>query len=175
MVKGKKRLQTRVLHKTSQLKTLTRSIGRQNYCSIARQAMMVPRIHQKVLGILAKDIQKELTKICAKKNQSILRSSSPECLRSFTWDALLAELDTYAPNLKAVLRGAVHVKRRIRPLIGRKKPAKSHRPSEEAILCVCAAIILKHKNIHMNLMQRIVSLIITQWSCFKAGNFSHAL
>ena len=40
------------------------------------------------------------------------------------------------------------------------KGRKSWRPSEEAVVGVCAAIMLRNQNVHMNLLQRIVSLIL---------------
>ena len=46
------------------------------------------------------------------------------------------------------------MKRRVS--VGQKK----YRPDDDVILCVCAAILLKHRNIHMNKLQRIVSLIL---------------
>ena len=113
--------------------------------------MKISQVHGKVLGILATDMQKKLTKVCAK---SILQNSSPESLKSFSWDGLIAELDSHAPTLTTILRGAVQVKRRVS--VGQKK----NRSDDDVVLCVCSAILLKHRNIHMNKLQRIVSLIL---------------
>ena len=154
---GKKKLRTRVLHRSSKLKCLARSIGRLNYRSVARQAMKVPKIRAKVMVILAADIQKELTIMCAKKRKSILHGATPESVKSFSWGILLSELDTFAPTFTKVLRGIVQVKRRVRIA---NKGRKSWRPSEEAVVGVCAAIMLRNRNVHMNLLQRIVSLIL---------------
>lgn len=154
---GKRKLQTRVVHKSSNLKTLVKSVGRLNYASVARQAMKVTKIRSKVLPILAATIQKELTQMCARKNKSVLRDTTPKSVKSFSWKTLLCELGTHAPIFTQVLRGIMQVKRRIRTTKPRKK---SSRPSEEAVVGVCAAIMLRHRNVHMNLLQRIVSLIL---------------
>ena len=158
---GKRKLQTRVVHRSSKLKTLTRSIGRLNYGSIARQAMKVEKIRSKVLTILALTIQKELTEICAKKNLSLFRDAAPDSVKSFSWGALIAELENRAPIFTQVLRGIVQVKRRTRvSRTPRKKGKKPSRPSDEAIIGVCAAVMLRHRNVHMNLVQRIISLVL---------------
>ena len=60
--------------------------------------MKVPKIRAKVMVILAADIQKELTIMCAKKRKSILRGATPESVKSFSWGTLLSELDTFAPT-----------------------------------------------------------------------------
>lgn len=159
-MKGGKKLQTRVLHKPSGLKPMVRGIGRLNYGSVARQAMKVNRIRSKILTILATDIQKELTQMCARKHKSVFRNATPEYLKSFTWDTLLLELDSRAPIFSRVLRGIIQVKCRIRNRTPQKKGRKCSRSSEEAVLGVCAAIMLRHRNVHMNLLQRIVSLIL---------------
>lgn len=156
MVKGKQ-LKTRVIHKKSSLKPLTRSIGRMKYNSIAKQALRVSKVRSKVLSLLAQDIQKELGNICSKKNWSILRDSSVSTLMSFTWDTLISELSVHAPTFLEVLRGIVRVKHRVR---GKKARARTSKPRENAVVGICAAIMLKNKNIHMNLFQKIVSLIL---------------
>ena len=73
------------------------------------------------------------------KSKSILCESTPEVLKSYTWDAVLSELNTHAPTLIQVLRGIVQVKCRVRS----STLQKERRPSEKAVLGVCDAIILK--------------------------------
>ena len=167
---GKRKLQTRVVHRSSKLKTLTRSIGRLNYGSIARQAMKVEKIRSKVLTILALTIQKELTEICAKKNPSLFRDAAPDSVKSFSWGALIAELENCAPIFTQVLRGIVQVKRRTRVS---RTPRKKGNPSDEAIIGVCAAVMLRHRNVHMNLVQRIISLVLHNGHASKQVLQSH--
>ena len=66
LVKGKTDSRTHPIPRSSGLKTLARSVGRQNRPSIARQAMRDPKIKKMVLNILEKDVQKELTKMSSK-------------------------------------------------------------------------------------------------------------
>lgn len=123
--------------------------------------MKVAKIRHEVLKVLAADVQRELTRVTARNTKSLFRDSSLESVQSFSWDAAATELETQAPLLTAVLRGIVCVKRRVRVRkLRRRKKQASHRPSDTAVLCICAAIMLRHRNVHMNMLQRIVSLIL---------------
>ncbi len=84
-------------------------------------------------------------------------------MKSFTWDALLTELDVHAPTFIQVLKGIVQVKRRLRLQVALKKKRRTYKPSEKAVLGVCASIVLKH-------MQRIVSLILHDGHASKEVN-----
>lgn len=162
-MKGKTDSRTHPIPRSSGLKTLARSVGRQNRPSIARQAMRDPKIKKMVLNILEKDVQKELTKMSSKSTNSCLRQRHLEALDSFSWDSLLSELQLNAPTLYRVLQGCVSVKRRERVMKkgGRKgMVARSYRPSNSAILGVCAALLLRHRNHNMNVVQRIISIIL---------------
>ena len=127
-----------MIHKSTQLKSLAQSIGRLSYSSVARQTMKVDRVRKRVIEIIAADINPCL----AKQSKSVLRNPTAESLINFTWEKLLSELDTCAPTFMHILRGIVQVKRRER------KPVKRvYRPSEKAVLGVCAAIMLKNRSV----------------------------
>ena len=74
----------------------------------------------------------------------------------------------YAPTFLRVLKGCTDVKRHQRAIAIRGKgkastnegPVKTVTSSHPTILCDCAAILLQHKNTHMNLMQRVLSLLL---------------
>ncbi len=166
---GSSRSQTHVVTRASGLKTLTRSIGRKNRASIARQVMRDPKTKEKVLGILATHVQKEMTTMCSRKTGSILRSAAPEDLKSFSWDTIVAEAQTRAPTLFQILKGTVEVKRRVtwskskttsKPGEKGQPKVRSCRPTQAAVIGVCSAVLLRHKNTHMNLLQKVVSLLL---------------
>ncbi len=164
---GRKTLQTTVITRKSGLKTLARSVGRKSRPSIARQVMRDRVIREKVLEILTKDIQKEMTTMCAKKTSSVLRNPSPKAVKTFSWEAVVSEVQAYAPTLFQFLKGTVHVKRRVSrkqkkalEKSSRKQKHKTNRPSEVEIIGVCAAVLLRSRNLHMNLLQKMVSLIL---------------
>ena len=74
-----------------------------------------------------------------KQKNLILRNTTPNNLKLFTWNKLIFELDTPAPTFIRVLRVMIQVRHTARPAV------KSYCPSEMAILGVCAAIFLKTK------------------------------
>ena len=118
------------------------------------------KIRKKVLGILQNDLQKEMREMCLKKSMSVLRASSPEALQTFSWESVVEELQVKAPTLLHLLKGCADVKRHERPRKSRRKSPKSFRPTNTAVLGTCAAILLRHKNQYMNLLQRLVSLVL---------------
>ncbi len=164
---GRKMLQTSVITRKSGLKTLARSVGCKSRPSIARQVMRDRVIREKVLEILTKDIQKEMTTMCAKKTSSVLCNPSPEAVKTFSWEAVVSKVQAYAPTLFQFLKGTVHVKRHVSRKQkaalekgSRKQKHKTNRPSEVAIIGVCAAVLLRNRNLHMKLLQKMVSLIL---------------
>ena len=87
---------------------------------------------------------------------SHLRDTSIEAVKSFSWDDIFAEFERHAPTLFKVLKGCVSVKSRKRPHC-----KVSKRPNQSIVLCVCGSILLRNKNANMNLLQRVVSLLLS--------------
>ena len=108
---------------------------------------------------LGRDIQSKLTGLCSKKRPSIFRDASARNLATFSWDRLVSDLEERAPTFHNLLYMCTDIKRRKRQPT-KKKHKKPNRPRNEAIVGVCASLLLRHKNHNMNLMQRIVSLIL---------------
>ncbi len=118
-----------------------------------------------MLDILGRDVQKEMKSLCSKKFGSMLRASSAEAVSSFTWDKITNEVSSKAPTLYAVLQGCVDVKK---PSIScRGQKWKSRHSSSSTVIGMCAGILLRHRNHHMNLVQRIVALILHSGHCAK--------
>ena len=155
MVKGRGKAQAHAISKSSGLKTIAKGVARRSPRTIARQTLRNPKCRRHVLDILGRDIQKEMTALCSNDSKSVLRESSLEALSSFTWDKLSSELSTRAPTFYAVLHACVNTKQK-----GNAPESKNWRSSKSAVLGMCAAIILRNCHHHMNLVQRIVSLIL---------------
>ena len=143
----------RVHRLTRSLRRLGRSVGIRKRDAIARQAMGDKKIRGHILNILGRDIVKELKGMCSIKKQSILCLSSPEALYTFDWDAICSELKSAAPSLFTILHSATTVK--VPPSKVRKV---SRRVKQEQIIGLCAAILLRHRNHSMNLVQRVLSV-----------------
>lgn len=137
---------------------MARSVGRRSHPAIARQVMRNPKTRAMCLKILEKDIQKDLSQVAStKEGRSCLQQKTLSALQNFSWEKLHEKLKFKAPTLYRVLQGCVNVHRRERE--GRKG-SKTHHPSDSAVLGVCAALLLRHRNQRLNLLQRIISLIL---------------
>ena len=158
-MKGKK-ARVHTIPKSSGLKKLAKGVARRNRASIGRQAVRDPKIRERVLSVLTKDIQKEMTTLCARNTGSILRQSSLQAVTKFSWDVLAEELQRVTPTLYTFLKGCVDVKRRAPQKSATSKKQKSPRTTNTATLGICASILLRHKNVHMNTLQRLISLIL---------------
>ena len=88
----------------------------------------------------------EITALCSDKQKSLLRKHSASDMKAFTWDALLAELQSSAPLLMSVLLGCTRTKR--------------PRANRKAVIGMCAALLLRHRYEKMSLVQKLVSLIL---------------
>ena len=171
MVKEKKKTRLQVVSRSSGLKSLVKGVARKSTTAIAQQAMEHPQVRKKVVTILKRDIQKEIRNLCSKTNPSILRNSEPESLMNFSWELVTSELRERAPTLHSLLCSCIEVKRRQRRSTKGKK-TKSNRPSNTAVMGVCTAILLRHNNVHMNLLQRIVGVLLNAGHASKQVCYS---
>lgn len=137
------------------MKRIGRSVGRRNPGAIARQAMAHPKVKQAVIRVAGKLVRKEMMAMCKRDDPSVLRNSSREAMQSFSWDSLVDELQEKAPTFLQLLRGCIRTKRRLVSKTGR-----SYIANENTIIGLCAAILLRHRNTRMNLVQRIISVIL---------------
>lgn len=163
LVKGKGRSRAHSIPKSSGLKKLVRGVASKKRRTVARQAILDPGIRSHVFMILKK-VQKEMTRLSSKSFNSLLGASSAEALTAFTWEKLAQQISHAAPTLYAVLDACVDVKRR-RSVEGdgkskTKAKTRARQCSSTAILGVCAGILLRHRNHHMNLVQRLVALVL---------------
>ena len=150
----KQRAKAKVHHLSHSLKKLGRSIGRRNRRSIARQSMNDPKIKKRIIQLTGEHIRKEMKTMCGLGTISLLRDFTPARLRSFQWADLVAEMQQSAPTLLEILRGCVTRKKR------KDRVGKTYRVSDESVIGICAAILLRHQNPQLNLVQQIVSLLL---------------
>lgn len=142
---------------TRSLKSLRRSFGHRNRKGIARQVISDCRICHHILDELGRVIINELKKLCHSSTPSILRSTTPTTLCTFLWSAIIKELEALAPTFLHFLRIYTTVKERPAHVRRRKKTVRSQANS---VIGLCSAIILRHRNQKMNLVQRLISLIL---------------
>ena len=122
--------------------------------SIARQVMKDKRIRLKIVEIMGTDAGKEMKKLCSKKVNSILRKRDFSSIQSFDIQAMIKEMEEYAPSVLTILRGC---------LLGRKpskhKKLKSRIVDIDLLVSVCCAL-LRGRSQRMNLLQRIISIVL---------------
>ena len=117
----------------------------------SRQAMAVGCFNEletrkyllKHMGVI---LRNELKVMCSDNTSSILQSLDIAKLKEFSWDKLLDELKSNTPVFLHILQECTRT----------RKP----RPNQDAVVCVCAAILLKHRFAKMSLLQRVLSLIL---------------
>lgn len=159
-MKGKQKARAHPVPKSSGFKKLVRGVARRNRKTVAKQVLADSRTRCHLFSYLKRYIQKDMSFLCSKKNKSILRQKTPERFCSFTWENLASEIEIKAPTLYAILKACVDVKRRQKKANKPTKRHKCHTSSNTAILGVCAGVLLRHRNHHMNLLQRIIAMIL---------------
>ena len=91
-------------------------------------------------------VHNELILLCSDSTNSILRQQSVLQLKEFTWSKLSAELKNKAPTFLTILNECTHTRR--------------PRSNQDAVIGMCAALLLKHRFSKMSLVQKIMSLIL---------------
>ncbi len=147
-----------IRHLSRSLKKLGKSVGRMNRRSNARQVVNDRRIKERVVTLLGEKIRSEM-EMCSLRDISILRSTSPGVLQTFKWESVLTEMQELAPNLLGFLRSCVQRTRKV-PSKGQTPGQRTYRASDDTVVGVCAAILLRHRSQSMNLVQRMVSLLL---------------
>lgn len=100
-----------------------------------------------IVNALRKELAREIRAKASDEVNSVLQSQNPEDLKQFSWDMLLNELST---QLKRLLS-----------LAAKTKIARSN---TNAVVGMCAALLIKHCNPKMNLVQKIKH---AHWSYFQ--------
>ena len=117
------------------------------------------QIKMKVLDILGRHVQKKMKLLCSKKTPSVFRDNSPDAVKKFSWNAVTSELETRVPTLfnlmVLVVNQGFHQKSNVAP-----KKSRTSKPTHTAVVGMCAAILMKNRNVHLNLVQRVLSLAL---------------
>ena len=99
-----------------------------------------------IVSIMGRELSREIRPMASDHAKSILQSQNPDDLKQFKWDTLLCELSKYAPVLSRLLLLTTKTKR--------------PRLNQKAVIGVCAAILINHRNSKMNLVQKLAYLIL---------------
>ena len=105
--------------------------------------------------MIGRELAKEMKVIASDGAHSILQSQNPSHLKEFSWDMLLNEVSQFAPVLKSLLFSATHT--RVPKWMLDLNPQGSN---TDAIVGMCVAMLVNHRNPKMNLVQKINSLLL---------------
>ena len=108
--------------------------------------MKDPSTRKHIVRLIGNEVRKEIRLMASENAHSVLCSQSTEDLKEFKWDELHAELSNQAPTLRSVLLAATKT--------------RVPRPNTHVVIGTCVAILLKHRNPKMSLLQKIISLVL---------------
>ena len=109
--------------------------------------MKDPMTKQHLITAIGNNLHAELVAMCSRANtNSILCNQSSDALNKFTWGKLHDELAERAPRLLRLLEMCTHT----------RKP----RINRQAVIGMCAMILLKFRFAKMSLVQKMVLLIL---------------
>ena len=141
---------------TPSRKYAAKSIARGSKKAVAEHMMKDTACRPYIIECVAREVRKEIKSISSTETPSCFRATSPKDLRKFQWQKVLNELESKAPTLVSVLRGITRT----------RKPRKNW----NEVVCMCAAIILKHHNSVLSLLQKLVTVILYAGHASKQVN-----
>ncbi len=138
------------------LESLGKMLCRETYTQIARAAWRCQRVREQVVVLFLKDIDRECSNICSKKNPSILRRTSKEDIVEFSLNKLDCELKKRTPLLRSVLKVQSVTK-----LVERSGVNGSNAPFPHFQCCKIKNCILFHVNLGCNALSIVIQQIYT--------------
>ena len=127
-------------------KPIGKAVARGHRQGLAVECLKDPIIKRYLLKRIGVLVRNEHRYLCSDSTSSILRSQCVTDLREFSWEKLLDELKANAPIFLSILCECTRTRR--------------PRGNQDAVVGMCAAIILKHRFSRMSLVQKILSLIL---------------
>ena len=126
-----------------QLESLGKMLVRGTYKQIANAAWRSPNLRKELQLLVLKEIDRECTAICSKKEPSCVRSPDKKKLLNFTFEKFNLELPSRAPFFQAILQVCC---------VNRRKDAW-----KEAV-GMATAICLRNRSQFMNGVQLLISI-----------------
>lgn len=121
-------------------------MARKSQKTVAVDSMKNPCVRKHIIELVGTQIRKEIRVMTSDNAHSFLCSQSKADLKEFKWDRLHAELSDNAPTLLSILLAATKT--------------RVPRPNAHIVVGTCVAILLKHCNPKMSLLQKIISLVL---------------
>ena len=128
-----------------------KALARRSNMALSNECLADMKTREYTLSSIGRMIRTELKKVSS--IQSVLCSQSNDDLKNFKWDDIYNELKHKAPVFLGVLLSATKT--------------RCARKNQVAVICMCAAILLKYRFKRLSLVQKIVSLVLYGGHCSK--------
>ena len=139
-------------HLTPLRKRIVKAIARKSQAALGAYTLSNTEARTNIVSRIGRILRQEVARMCSEKVQPYLQGNSIHKFAKFSWKAVLVDASRYAPTLLTLLQHCC-----------RKKRAAPTKPSAVAV-CVCIAVLCRHRQPTMNLLQKLISL------CLYAGH-----
>ena len=126
---------------------------RRSHKTVATECLKNERSRNHVVNIFCSLIHKEVKSIASTRVKSTLLYQSKQSICDFDWKKVEREMATHCPLLLRVLAAATKT--------------RSERVNRTMTIIMCFAMIVKHQNPNVNLLQKIITLILYAGHCSK--------
>lgn len=135
------------------LESLGKMLVRGTYKQIANTAWKVPKLKSELVNIILKEIEKETTSLCSRKDPSCLRNTDKNSMKDLTMEKVSKEIKTRAPIFHAVLTTSCTNSRTV------ERTEASTKDSFPAV-AMAAAICLKSRCRNMIAVQLLITTFL---------------
>lgn len=147
-VQWKSKTASRIL--PEDLESLGKMLCRGTYTQVARAAWRCEKVREQIIILFLKEIDRECTAMCSKKNPSILRKTSKEDIVNFSLTKLDGELKERTPLLRSVLMAASI----------RKSTLERTQLYWMPAVCMASSICMKNRSPYMTVVQLLNTIFI---------------
>ena len=138
---------------TPSRKHLGKYVARGSRYSIALHCWKDEGMRQHSVKAMGMVLRGEITALCSDKANSLLTCQSAEALACFCWDDLESEIKIHAPTLTSLLHSCFKT--------------RLPRQNLQQMICLCTALMCKHRRSSMSLLHKVISLILYSGHCSK--------
>ena len=142
VVKNRTQQKTYIL--TRHRKSMGKAVARRSSMKLAKECIENTTIRNYIIKEMGKMVRNELKTLCSM--ESVLRSMNLEDLKCFQWEGLYEELESHTPNFLSFLVSFTKT--------------RTPRCNQKALICICAAILLKYRFKRMCLVHKLIGLIL---------------
>lgn len=135
---------------TPSRKRLVKAVARRSFSSIANNTWSNVKVRPYLMNLFHRELRKEIKTL---QSTSLLLQSEPKHLVSFKWKSFDEELKLKAPMFHSLLFQLTYT--------------RLSRHNQSAVMCTCAAIILKHRYQKMSLIHKMISCVLYHGHCSK--------